>query len=73
MWKIYMKNKMDNSTSEHIAAAGTDWDTKVKWSDGLVKDLFKALSNFKTMMKLPTFQTSVRTLAFSNAFHLLSW
>ena len=30
-----MKNKMDNSTSEHIAAAGTDWDTKVKWSDGL--------------------------------------
>ena len=43
-----MKNKM---ASEHVAAAGTDSNTKLKWSDDLAEDLMKALSNFKTLME----------------------
>ena len=34
-----MKNKMASNTSEHVAAAGTESNTKFKWSDGLVEDL----------------------------------
>ena len=48
-----MKSKMANntSTSEQKAASGTDSNTKFKWSDDLVEDLLKALSNFKTVME----------------------
>ena len=42
---------MANNTSEEVAAAGTDANTKFIWSDDIVEDLFKALSNFKTVME----------------------
>ena len=51
MQKSLMKNKMANNTSKHIIAAGTDSNTKFKWSDDLVDDLLKALSNFKMAME----------------------
>ena len=51
MRKSSMKSKMANNTSEHIAAAGTDSNTKFKWSDDLVEDLLKDLINFKTVME----------------------
>ena len=51
MRKNSMKSKMANDTSEHVAAAGTDSNTEFKWSDDLVEDLLKALSNFKTVME----------------------
>ena len=38
-------------TSEHIAAAGTDSNTKFKLLDDLAEDLLKAPSNFKTVME----------------------
>ena len=50
MRKMSMKNKMVNNTSDHLVAASTDSNTKFKWSDGLVEDILKALSNFKTVM-----------------------
>ena len=46
-----MKNKMTNNTGKHVAAASTESNTKFKWSDELVEDLLKALSNFKTAME----------------------
>ena len=46
-----MKNKMPNITSENVAATGTDSNTIFKWSDELVEDLLKDLSNFKTVME----------------------
>ena len=51
MRKSSMKNKIANNTHEHVAAAGIDLNTKCKWSDDLVEDLIKALSNFKTVME----------------------
>ena len=36
---------------EHVAAAGTYSNTKLKWSDCLVEGLLKALSNFRTVME----------------------
>ena len=42
---------MANNTSKHVGAAGTDSNTKFKWSDVLVENLFKALSNFKAVME----------------------
>ena len=53
MRKSSMKTKMANNTStgEQKAASGTDSNTKFKWSDDLVEDLLKALSNFKTVME----------------------
>ena len=39
MWKSSIKNKMANNTSEQVAAACTDSNTKFKWSDDLVEDL----------------------------------
>ena len=39
MWKSSIKNKMANNTSEQVAAAGTDSDTKFKWPDDFVEDL----------------------------------
>ena len=47
MRKSSMKNKMANNASEQVAAAGADSNTKFKWSDDLVQDLLKALSNLK--------------------------
>ena len=38
-----MKNNMASNTNKHVAAAGTDSETKFKWSDDLVEDLLKAL------------------------------
>ena len=46
-----MKNKMTNNISEHVAAAGTDSNSKFKWSDDLVENLLKAPSNFKTVIE----------------------
>ena len=43
MGKSAIDNKMANSTSEHVVAAGTDSNTKFKWSDDFVVDLLKAL------------------------------
>ena len=51
MRKSSMKNKMANNTSEHVVAAGIDSNTNFNWSDDLVEDLLKALSNFKTVME----------------------
>ena len=51
MRKSSMKNKIASNTHEHVAAAGIDLNTKCKWSDDLVEDLIKALSNFKTVME----------------------
>ena len=48
--KKFDEKQMVNNTKEHIAAAGTDSNTKFRWSDDLVEDLLKALSNFETMM-----------------------
>ena len=39
-----------NNTIEHVAAAGIDSNSKFKWSDNLVQDFLKALSNFETVM-----------------------
>ena len=39
------------NTIEHVAAAGTYSNTKLKWSDCLVEGLLKALSNFRTVME----------------------
>ena len=36
---------------ERVAGTGTDSNTIFKWSDNLVEDLLKALSNFKTVME----------------------
>ena len=46
-----MKNKIANNTSKRIAAAGTNSNTKFKWSDDFVQDLLKALSSFKTVVE----------------------
>ena len=46
-----MKNKMTNNKSELVAAVGTDSNTKFKWSDDLIEDMLKALSNFRTAME----------------------
>ena len=43
MGKSAIDCKMANNTSEHVAAAGTDSNTKFKWSDDFVVDLLKAL------------------------------
>ena len=51
MRKSSMKNKLANNTDRHVAAAGTDSNSKFKCSDDLAEDLLKALSNFKTVMK----------------------
>ena len=42
---------MANNTIEYAAATGKDSNNKLKWSDDLVEDLLKALSNFKTTME----------------------
>ena len=34
-----MKNKMANNTSQQVAVAGTDSNTKLTWLDDLVEDL----------------------------------
>ena len=48
---------MANNTSEHVAAASTDSNTKFEWLDNLVEDVPKALSNFKIVVE---FQNKVR-------------
>ena len=52
MRKSSMKIEMSNYTSENVAAAGTDSNTKFKLSDDLPMDLLKALSNFRTVMDI---------------------
>ena len=47
-----MKSEMTNYTSENVAAAGTDSNTKFKLSDDLPVDLLKALNNFRTVMDI---------------------
>ena len=49
--EVRQKTKWQASTSEHIAEVGTDSNTIFRWSDDLVEDLLKALSNFKTVME----------------------
>ena len=52
MLKSSIKDKLASNTSEHVAAAGsTDSNFEFKWSDDLVEDLLKTLSNFKTVME----------------------
>ena len=43
MGKSSIDNKMANNTCKHVVAAGTDSNTKFKWSDDFVVDLLKAL------------------------------
>ena len=45
------EKQMVNNTNEHTATAGTDSNTTFRWSDELVEDLLKALSNFETVME----------------------
>ena len=52
MRKSSMKSEMTNYTSENVAAAGTDSNTKFKLSDDLPVDLLKALNNFRTVMDI---------------------
>ena len=52
MLKSSMKNKLVNNSSEQVAAACTDSNSKFKGSDDLVEDLLKALSNFKTVSSI---------------------
>ena len=56
-----MKNKMANITSENVAATGTNSNTIFKWSDELVEDLLKDLSNFKTVMEFHKKKISTQT------------
>ena len=42
---------MADNTSEHVAAAGTDSNTKFKSLEELSENLIKVLSNFKTVME----------------------
>ena len=56
MLKSLMRNKLANNTSEHAVAAGTDSNSKFKWSDDLFEDLLKALSNFKTVSMFQSFE-----------------
>ena len=51
-----MKNKMTNNRSGDLAPGGTDSNNKFKWSDDLVEDLLKVLSNFKTVMETTDFK-----------------
>ena len=51
MRKSWVKNEMANNTSEHVAAADTNSNTILRWLDDFVKDLLKALSNFKSVME----------------------
>ena len=57
MGKSAIDNKMANSTSEHVVAAGTDSNTKFKWLDDFVVDLLKALYFFKTVMEFQSLKT----------------
>ena len=41
MLKSSMKNKLANNTDQHVAAAGTDSNSKFKCSDDLAEDLLK--------------------------------
>ena len=56
MLKSLMRNKLASNTSEHVVAAGTDSNSKFKWSDDLFEDLLKALSNFKTVSMFQSFE-----------------
>ena len=38
MQKILMRNEMANNTSEHLAVASAESNTKFKWSDELIED-----------------------------------
>ena len=49
--EVLWKTVWQASTSEHVAAAGADSNTKFKWSDDLAEELLKALNNFKTVME----------------------
>ena len=50
-----MKNKVTNNRSGDLAAAGTDSNTKFKWSNDLVENLLKVLSNFTSVMETTDF------------------
>ena len=52
MLKTSIKDKLVSNTSKHVAAAGcANSNFEFNWSDDLVEDLLKTLSNFKTVME----------------------
>lgn len=73
MRKSSTKNKMTNNTSQHVAAAGTGSNTKSTWSDDLVQDLLKALSNFKTVMEFQEKHFNANKPSIHHLLHHLSF
>ena len=73
MQKILMRNEMANNTSEYLAAASTESNTKFKWSDELIEDWLRAFSHFKTVMGFQNKNFNADKPRQNNISFLLTW